>query len=34
MFQVHKSYQIDSKYISKNTKIWQNCVISKGAKIG
>ena len=34
MFQAHKSSQIDSKCIGKNTRIWQNCVILKGAKIG
>ena len=34
MFQAHKSSQIDTKCIGKNTRIWQNCVILKGAKIG
>lgn len=34
MFQAHKSSQIDTKCIGENTRIWQNCVILKGAKIG
>ena len=31
---IHKTAQVDSKHIGKNTKIWQFCIVLPEAKIG